>query len=189
MNSSYSSSLQNPITRSTTARLYQERSNRTISPLVGQVSHVALEVPLAPLALGRRGRAPPPGAPRGLRCSVNRLIVPPFASGVTTLEEDHQTLVCFLDPDLGLEEFDLQQPLELVVLVAGHPLRVRVPFPPSLDRYPVRADQDRIVDLGKGAVHGETLSLQLLVGQLSQRGDDVGQLQFGHTTKATSFPW
>ena len=35
-NSRYSSSVQNPITRSTPARLYQERSNRTISPPAGR---------------------------------------------------------------------------------------------------------------------------------------------------------
>ena len=36
MNSSYSRSVQNPITRSTPARLYHERSNRTISPAAGR---------------------------------------------------------------------------------------------------------------------------------------------------------
>ena len=35
-NSAYSSSVQKPITRSTPARLYQERSNRTISPAAGR---------------------------------------------------------------------------------------------------------------------------------------------------------
>ena len=35
MNSSYSSFVQKPITRSTPARLYQERSKRTISPAAG----------------------------------------------------------------------------------------------------------------------------------------------------------
>ena len=35
-NSSYSSSVQKPITRSTPARLYQLRSNRTISPAAGR---------------------------------------------------------------------------------------------------------------------------------------------------------
>ena len=35
-NSRYSSSLQKPITRSTPARLYQERSNSTISPAEGR---------------------------------------------------------------------------------------------------------------------------------------------------------
>jgi hypothetical protein len=35
-NSSYSSSVQNPMTRSTPARLYQDRSKRTISPRVGR---------------------------------------------------------------------------------------------------------------------------------------------------------
>ena len=37
-NSLYSSSVQKPITRSTPARLYQERSNRTISPAAGRCS-------------------------------------------------------------------------------------------------------------------------------------------------------
>ena len=36
MNSAYSSSVQKPMTRSTPARLYQERSNRTISPAAGR---------------------------------------------------------------------------------------------------------------------------------------------------------
>ncbi len=36
MKTSYSSSEQNPMTRSTPARLYQDRSNRTISPAVGR---------------------------------------------------------------------------------------------------------------------------------------------------------
>jgi hypothetical protein len=36
MNSSYCASVQNPITRSTPARLYQLRSNRTISPAAGR---------------------------------------------------------------------------------------------------------------------------------------------------------
>ena len=35
-NSSYSSSVQKPITRSTPARLYQLRSNSTISPAAGR---------------------------------------------------------------------------------------------------------------------------------------------------------
>ena len=36
MNSRYSSGVQKPITRSTPARLYQERSNITISPAAGR---------------------------------------------------------------------------------------------------------------------------------------------------------
>ena len=34
------------MTRSTPARLYQLRSNRTISPAAGRCGHVALEIPL-----------------------------------------------------------------------------------------------------------------------------------------------
>ena len=45
--------------------------------LRGQVLDVALEVPLAPLALGRAGQRGDPGDP-GLRYSVIRLIVPPL---------------------------------------------------------------------------------------------------------------
>ena len=37
-NSQYSSSVQKPITRSTPARLYQERSKSTISPAAGRCS-------------------------------------------------------------------------------------------------------------------------------------------------------
>jgi hypothetical protein len=36
MKAAYSASVQNPITRSTPARLYQDRSNSTISPEVGR---------------------------------------------------------------------------------------------------------------------------------------------------------
>ena len=36
MNSSYSAGVQKPITRSTPARLYQDRSNITISPAAGR---------------------------------------------------------------------------------------------------------------------------------------------------------
>ena len=36
MKTAYSSSVQKPMTRSTPARLYQERSNSTISPAVGR---------------------------------------------------------------------------------------------------------------------------------------------------------
>ncbi len=52
MNSSYSASVQKPMTRSTPARLYHDRSNRTISPAAA-VRDVPLEVPLRLLALGR----------------------------------------------------------------------------------------------------------------------------------------
>ena len=51
----FTSSLeQNPITRSTPARLYQLRSKITISPAAGQVRQVALHVHLALFPLGRR---------------------------------------------------------------------------------------------------------------------------------------
>ena len=73
----YSSSLQNPITRSTPARLYQERSNSTMSPAVGRCAtyrwkyHWPSSVDVGLVSATIR-------APRGLRCSMNRLIVPPL---------------------------------------------------------------------------------------------------------------
>ena len=55
-NSSYSSSEQKPITRSTPARLYQLRSKRTISPPAGRWGDIALEIPLRALAVVGRGQ-------------------------------------------------------------------------------------------------------------------------------------
>ena len=51
MKRSYCSSVQKPITRSTPARLYQLRSNITISPPAGKVLHVPLHVHLRLLAV------------------------------------------------------------------------------------------------------------------------------------------
>ena len=62
-NSSYSSGVQNPMTFSTPARLYQLRSNSTISPAAGRCGDVTLEVPLRPLPIvGRRQRDHPADA-------------------------------------------------------------------------------------------------------------------------------
>ena len=53
-----------PITCSTPARLYQERSISTISPAAGRCGDVALEVPLRPLPLGGRRQGDDPGHAR-----------------------------------------------------------------------------------------------------------------------------
>ena len=50
------SGVQKPMTGSTPARLYQERSKVTNSPAVGKCVDVALVVPLAALGLGRLGQ-------------------------------------------------------------------------------------------------------------------------------------
>jgi hypothetical protein len=76
-NSSYSASEQKPITRSTPERLYQLTVEQHDLAARRQVLDVALEVPLA--ALGSLGfSSATTRAPRGLRCSMKRLIVPPL---------------------------------------------------------------------------------------------------------------
>jgi hypothetical protein len=86
MNSQYSSSVQKPITRSTPARLYQERSKRTISPARAQLRDIALEVPLRPLALVRRAEGHDRRAARVQRLD-DALHGPAFAGGVASLED------------------------------------------------------------------------------------------------------
>ena len=76
-NSAYSSGRQKCMTRSTPARLYQERSKNTISPGAGRCGtyrwkyHSSLSFSVGFSRATAR-------APRGLRFSVKRLIVPPL---------------------------------------------------------------------------------------------------------------
>ena len=93
-NSSYSASVQKPITRSTPARLYQLRSNSTISPPRRQVRDVALEIPLRALALVRRGQRGDAADARvqPLRDALDDAAL---AGGVAPLEEhDDLQLLC-----------------------------------------------------------------------------------------------
>ena len=77
MNSQYSSSVVKPITRSTPARLYQERSNMTISPAPGRCGTYRWKYHWdRSRSVGLTSATTV--APRGLRCSVKRLIVPPL---------------------------------------------------------------------------------------------------------------
>ena len=77
MNSRYSARLQYPITRSTPARLYQDRSNSTTSPAAGRCAMYRWKYHwLFSRSLGFSSATT--RAPRGLRCSMNRLMVPPL---------------------------------------------------------------------------------------------------------------
>ena len=87
-NRPYSSLLQKPITRSTPARLYQLRSNSTISPASGQVLDIALEIPLGLLALGRRGQRDDPGDP-GVEERGHPLDRAALACRIPALEDHH----------------------------------------------------------------------------------------------------
>ena len=98
------------MTRSTPARLYQERSKNTISPRVGRLLHVALEVPLpafdvAGLVEGHD--------PRRLWVEVlhEALDRPTLAGGVPAFEQDDDLDPRGFDPALHLEQFDLEQGL------------------------------------------------------------------------------
>ena len=102
-----------------------------------QVLHVALEVPLAPLALARR-RQRHHGGPSGVEVLHEPLDRPALAGRVAALEEDDELLSGLPQPLLGLQQLDLQQPLADLVLAARHPLVVRVALAPRLDRQAVR---------------------------------------------------
>ena len=77
MNRAYSCLVQNPMTCSTPARLYQDRSNRTISPAVGRCAtyrwkyHCAFSRSVGLSSAAIR-------ANRGFRYWMTRLIVPPL---------------------------------------------------------------------------------------------------------------
>ena len=110
--SSYSSAVQNPMTFSTPARLYQLRSNSTISPAGGQVRDVALEVPLRALALGRLVQRDDP-AVAGVEPLDDPLDGPALAGGVAPLEDHDDPQALVADPLLQADQLDLQ-PLELL---------------------------------------------------------------------------
>jgi hypothetical protein len=76
-NSVHSSGWQKPMTRSTPARLYQDRSNITISPAAGRCAMYRCRYhSVRSFSVGFSSATT--RAPRGLRFSANRLIVPPL---------------------------------------------------------------------------------------------------------------
>src|SRR6476659_1865692 len=93
MNSSYCSLVQKPMTRSTTARLYQDRSNSTISPAVGNCDTYRWKYHCPASRSVGFSRATT-RAPRGLRCSVNRLTVPLLPAASLPSKTITPTLSC-----------------------------------------------------------------------------------------------
>ena len=83
-----SSWVQKPITCSTPARLYQERSIRTISPAVGQMrSHSAGSMITTAFALRRRRQRDYPGKPR-IQVLGDPLDCTPLTGCIPPLEDD-----------------------------------------------------------------------------------------------------
>jgi hypothetical protein len=127
--------------------LYQDRSNITISPAPGRCGHVPLEIPLGALALGRLFQRHDGRAAR-VQVLGKTLDRAAFSRGVPALEDDHDLLAGVLDPVLELDQFDLQHALGMLVIVARHPLVVRIVLPPGVDGSAVRPEQDRVVVVG-----------------------------------------
>ena len=69
-------------------------------------------------------------APRGFRCSMNRLIVPPLPAASRPSKSMTSLLPGLLDPRLHLEQLDLQRPLGQLVLVPRSSAR-RTGSPPA----------------------------------------------------------
>ena len=117
-NSRYSSSVQKPITCSTPARLYQDRSNSTISPPDGRCStyrwkyHCDFSFSVGvPSATTR--------TTRGLVRSTMRLMVPPLPGGVAALEEHADLQLLVAHPLLQLHQLALQVLHPLLVRLVG----------------------------------------------------------------------
>ena len=116
-NRSDCSGVQKPMTGSTPARLYQLRSKITTSPAAGKWRHVALDVHLRLLALGRGGEGHVAEHPR-----VRPFGDPPdraaLAGGVPPLEHDHDLGPGGRDPLLHGHQLTLEAPhLGLVLLL------------------------------------------------------------------------
>jgi len=108
------------------------------------VVDVALEVPLSAFALGWLLQRDDAGAAR-VEVLHEPLDRAALARRVATLEHDDVPVAVGLAPLLQLQQFDLQQSLLLLVLVARHALLVRVVLPPGVDGNSVGVEQHRVV--------------------------------------------
>ena len=95
------------MTCSTPARLYQLRSNRTISPRAGKLGDVALKIPLAALAFRRRAERHDAADAR-VQALGDALDDAALAGCVAALEDDDDPQALQADPFLQLDEFELQ---------------------------------------------------------------------------------
>src|SRR5690349_13742464 len=128
----YSASVQKPITRSTPARLYQDRSNSTISPAVGRCATYRWKYHWCfSRSVGMSSATT--CANRGFRCSMKRLIVLPLPAASRPSKTTTN------------RPPDLKTALEVVVLLAAEALGVGVLFAPGVNQRPVGVPEQRIV--------------------------------------------
>src|SRR5215831_7268886 len=112
-----------------------------------QVLDVTLEIPLPALTLGRDvERDDPRGA--GIKMLHETLYRTAFAGGVTAFKDNDNTAARILDPVLQLEQFHLQQPLQVIVFLAAQSLGVGVLFAPGIHQASVRVAEHRVVLVG-----------------------------------------
>ena len=76
---------------------------------------------------------------------MNRLMVPPLPAASRPSKSSTCLVPGLGGPVLELQQLDLEQVLLLVVLLARHPLVVRVVLPPGVDGPAVRVDEHRVV--------------------------------------------
>ena len=104
---------------------------------------------------------------------MNRLIVPPLPAASRPSNRMTTRVPGLLDPVLQLQQLDLQQPLGPLVLLASHPLGVRIALAPGVHRPTVGAHQHRLVVVA--IVHPQVRQLVQQVAGLG-RGADVDNL-------------
>jgi hypothetical protein len=110
----------------------------------GQVGHVALEVPLRALTVGRflqRHHA----STAGIQVLHEALDGAALAGRIAPLKENHVAGAVLLAPFLKFQQLDLEQPLVNLVVVTRHAFVIRVVLAPGIDRDALAIDQSRIV--------------------------------------------
>ena len=105
---------------------------------------VALEVPLCAFPVSRLLQRDDAGTAR-VEVLHEPLDRAALACRVAALEHDDVPVTVGPAPFLQLQQFDLQQPVLLLVIVARHPLVVRVVLPRRVDGDAAGVEQDRVV--------------------------------------------
>ena len=113
-------------------------------PCGRQMGDVALEEPLGGFAFTGLFQRHDAG-PARVQVLGEPLDGSALAGGVSALEEHHESAPGGLDPDLQLEQLDLQQPLFQVVLCTVHARGIRVALPPGVHDFAGGGQQDRVV--------------------------------------------